>query len=377
MLASMLIAATAITTTGPIQPARARDPGSGAAPYVELWTDRDDVVERGDRVRVYFQTDIDAYVTIFRVDTDGRVRVLFPLDPWDDNYARGGVPYEIQSRGGRFTFRVDDYPGQGYVFAVASADPFRYGGYVLGNHWDYRAIAEHGRIVGDPYVAFGDVIDVIVPPNYVSYSYDAVSYYVERRYDYPRFLCYDCHIYAAWPYWDPYHNPCFRFRIVVYDDPYYYPARRITGTQVVYRPRRTVVPRYVFRDRDPDQDYVVRVRERPVDDDGRRRSAAGATRRVLEGGTRIPAPLRRELRRPAETTRRRPAARPERATPAQRPRLERRDPARVDPRNRPAREPQRRAEPQRAATRRARPQRRNEPQRSPPRRPSRPKRRKN
>lgn len=220
MLATSLIALAAMTTTGPGQPTRTYGQGTGAAPCVELWTDRDVVVERGDRVRVYFQTD-------------------------------------IASRGGRFTFRIDDYPGQGYVFAITSVDPFR----IL----------------------------------------------------------------------------CFRFRIMAYDDPYYYPARRYPGTQVVYPTRRTMVPRYVFGIRDPDREHVVRVRERPVDDNGRRRIAAGATRWIHEGGARLPALLRRELSRPAETMRRRPAANPELALPAQRPRLERRDPARVDPRRSPPR----------------------------------------
>ena len=53
-------------------------------PRIELSTDRGDaaVYTRGERVRVYFRLDQDAFVTIFRVDTDGRVRVLFPREPW-------------------------------------------------------------------------------------------------------------------------------------------------------------------------------------------------------------------------------------------------------------------------------------------------------
>ena len=60
-------------------------------PRVELWTNRGDaaVYTRGERVRVFFKLDRDAFVTVFRVDTDGRVRVLFPREPWDDNVARG------------------------------------------------------------------------------------------------------------------------------------------------------------------------------------------------------------------------------------------------------------------------------------------------
>jgi len=124
-------------------------------PKIELWTNRGDaaVYTRGERVRLYFRLDQDAYVTIFRVDTDGRVRVLFPRDPWEDNFARGGRDLEVDGRAlGSDAFSIDDYPGVGYLFAVTSADPFVYDQIESGDHWDYRVIAD-GRVKGDPYVA--------------------------------------------------------------------------------------------------------------------------------------------------------------------------------------------------------------------------------
>src|SRR2546425_8087185 len=54
-----------------------------------------------------------------------------------------------------------------------------------------------------------------------SWDYDITPYYVQQHYDYPRFLCYDCHSYVSYPYWSPYDYTCVRFRIVVFDDPYY------------------------------------------------------------------------------------------------------------------------------------------------------------
>jgi len=336
-------------------PAHTLVPHASNAPYVELWADRDEVYRRGDRVKVYFRTDIDAYVTLFRVDTDGRVRVLFPIDPWEDNYARGGISYQVDARDGGHTFRVDDYPGQGYLFAIASADPFQYSRYVRGDHWDYRAIAEGGRVVGDPYVALGDLIDGIVPANYVAYSYDVAPYYVEEHYEYPRFLCYDCHTYASWPSWDPYGHSCIRFRIVIYDDPYYYPARAYSGTRVVYRRPVAIVPRYIFRDRTPNDRYVVTMRERPVDAVGQRRIEPGATRSTVGTGVRVPAPIARDATRPATDPGRRLAPQlPNRPTQPTRkaPQLERRDPTR---RTTPA-QPPRRADPT-TPTRRTVPQR--------------------
>ncbi|HYU89722.1 MAG TPA: DUF4384 domain-containing protein, partial [Gemmatimonadales bacterium] len=53
-------------------------------PRVEAWTDRGDSPYAGGQgVRVHFRADRDAFVTILRVDTDGRVRVLFPREPWE------------------------------------------------------------------------------------------------------------------------------------------------------------------------------------------------------------------------------------------------------------------------------------------------------
>src|SRR2546429_9613004 len=67
-------------------------------PRVEVWTDRgDSPYTSGQGVRTHFRADRDAFVTILRVDTDGRVRVLFPREPWEGNFARGGRDYEVQS----------------------------------------------------------------------------------------------------------------------------------------------------------------------------------------------------------------------------------------------------------------------------------------
>src|SRR5437660_6343951 len=241
MSLNLVLAASAVSSSQPVVYDRHR---VGSGPQVEVWTDRDEVFQRGDRARVYFRTAEDAYVTVLRIDTDGRVRVLYPTDPWLDNYARGGQRYEARSSADREAFIVDDYPGEGYIFAVASADPFNYTALVREDHWDYRAIAAGGRVTGDPYISLTDLVDRIIPPNYTEYSYDVLPYYVEQRYQYPRFLCYDCHSYASYPYWNPYATSCFRFRVVIYDDPYYYSSRYYGGPRLVYRTTR-LAPRYV------------------------------------------------------------------------------------------------------------------------------------
>ena len=258
---------------------------------IEVWTNRgDDAYASGQGARVFFRTEADAYVTVLRVDTDGRVRVLFPLEPWEDNFARGGREYEVQGGYGRDAFSIDDYPGVGYIFAVASGDPFVYDAFETGDHWDYRAIAD-GRVHGDPYVALTDLAQRIVPADYRDWDYDITPYYVNRHYDYPRFLCYDCHTYVSYPLWSVYDYTCVRFRIVVFDDPYYYPYRYYGGTRVVFtRPYRPE-PRFIFKDRSRTDAFVTRMAQRPVNDD--RRREVGVSGRDLGGIGVIPPPRRR------------------------------------------------------------------------------------
>ncbi len=292
MFATLAMLSLAVVSTPTV-----RDP-SFYRPRIEIWTNRGDaaVYTRGERVRLYFRSDQDAYVTIFRVDTDGRVRVLFPRDPWEDNFAGGGRDFEVDGRAlGTDAFTIDDYPGVGYLFAVASADPFVYDQIESGDHWDYRVIAD-GRVRGDPYVAMTDLAQRIVPDGYADWDYDVISYNVGQHYDYPRFLCYDCHSYVSYSSWDPYYSSCVRFRMFVYDDPWYYPYRYYGGSRVVFvRPYRPQ-PRFIFKDWGSDrpsrEGFVSRERERPANDNTRR----GVTGRDIGGLGSVPPPNVRERR---------------------------------------------------------------------------------
>ncbi len=68
----------------------------------------------------------DAYVSIFRVDTDGRVRLIFPRSPDEENYGYGGATYTVSGADNGTAFSVDDYAGVGYLFGIASTAPFNY-----------------------------------------------------------------------------------------------------------------------------------------------------------------------------------------------------------------------------------------------------------
>lgn len=95
---------------------------------------------RGDRARVYVEAARDGHLLVLHADPEGRVRVLFPLDPSDDDFARGGKRVEIRGRSGRDAFFVDASDGAGTVLAVLSPDAFRYDAFVRNDHWDFRAL---------------------------------------------------------------------------------------------------------------------------------------------------------------------------------------------------------------------------------------------
>src|SRR5438128_12337687 len=93
-------------------------------PPVKVWLNHDNY-ERGDKARVNVRLDDDGYVVVLRADADGRVRVLFPLDPGDDAFVRGGEAIEVRGRGDREAFYVDEREGSGVGPASRPATPFK------------------------------------------------------------------------------------------------------------------------------------------------------------------------------------------------------------------------------------------------------------
>jgi hypothetical protein len=108
-----------------------------ADPPVKLWLNPSYGFERGDRVRVDARADADGYLLVLHADPSGRIRVLFPLDPFEDSFVRGGHKFEIRGRGDRQAFTIYESSGVGTVLAAWSADPFNVAELVRGDHWDY------------------------------------------------------------------------------------------------------------------------------------------------------------------------------------------------------------------------------------------------
>ncbi|MEO8227248.1 MAG: hypothetical protein ABI637_07430, partial [Gemmatimonadota bacterium] len=166
-----------------------------------------------------------------------RLRVLFPIDPMDDNFVRGGHRYEIKGRGGREAFMVDVSSGQGAVYAAVSRDPLRFDAFVQNDHWDVGAL-NPSQLRSDPEPELTDLVQRMATSRFeydilrydVSYG-ESISYYtpaVVRRAYHP----------------DPF---CDRY-IFTYDcDPYYYGGRSGLGVSVVLgRPYRNVYDPFYY-----------------------------------------------------------------------------------------------------------------------------------
>ena len=130
---------------------------------------------RGDRARVYVQTVEDGHVVVLHADPDGRVRVLFPRDPSDDDFVRGGRRVEIRGRTDRSAFFVDAEDGSGTVVAVLSPDPLSFDAFMRNDHWDFRALTATD-IRNDPLAGLLDIARRMAGEAH--FEYDAATYVV-------------------------------------------------------------------------------------------------------------------------------------------------------------------------------------------------------
>jgi len=145
-------------------------------PPIRLWIGNDRRFLPGDRAKVQVRTENDGYLIVLHVDPEGRLRVLFPLDPDKDNFVRGDKKYEVRGRGGREAFETDA-TGRGTVYAAVSRDPFRFDGFTLGDHWDYQALAP-ARLREDPEPELNELLHRMAQS---SFDYDLLSYDVSGR----------------------------------------------------------------------------------------------------------------------------------------------------------------------------------------------------
>src|SRR5216684_8415879 len=141
-------------------------------PPVRVWLDQGNY-KRADKAHVNIKLGEDGYLVVLRADANGRVRVLFPLDPADDAFVRGGRTIEVRGRGDREAFSIDEGEGSGLVLAARSVTPFKLDEFARGDHWDYRVLTA-GDAGDDKEQALLNIVRRMVPDGHV--DYDAVNY---------------------------------------------------------------------------------------------------------------------------------------------------------------------------------------------------------
>ncbi|MFI5207498.1 MAG: hypothetical protein ACHQX4_05695 [Gemmatimonadales bacterium] len=217
----MLIPLVLLLSAASFSPAStAQDPAIG----IDLNSDGRYVT--GDHARVKVRTAADGYLVVLRTDVNGWVRVMYPVDPSDDNFVHRGRDLEIRGRAGRESFQTGLTEGSGTILAARSAESFHFDRYVREGHWNYRALDSlRAGPDNDPQTVLLGVVQQMAGDS--RFDYDAASYSVTDRDvasgygpDYPP----PGYAYGPYPgYYNPYYYDPFFFNAYWYA-PYYFGA---------------------------------------------------------------------------------------------------------------------------------------------------------
>jgi|GEM_PF-468963 len=90
---------------------------------VEIWTDHsDEEYYEGDKITLYFRASRDCFVAIYSIDTRGRVNLLFPSEPGQENYIYGGLSYRLPGEDDDYDLEVSGPEGFEYLQIIASRE---------------------------------------------------------------------------------------------------------------------------------------------------------------------------------------------------------------------------------------------------------------
>ena len=176
---------------------------------INIWHDHeeDQPYRPGEAVRIHFETNRDGYAVVYRIDTEGKVVILWPRSHLDDGFVFGGQTYHLPTAGGR-RIRAGDETGIEYVEAIFSEYPFDLRDLDIDFHEERGGKPHDYYVAGDPFLAMNEVNLAITglddPEDYVVTNY--VSYSVGRQVDHPRYLCTQCH--DPDTVHDPYRDRC-------------------------------------------------------------------------------------------------------------------------------------------------------------------------
>lgn len=145
------------------------------------------------RMRAAFTLQDDAYVLIGHVDADGVLRVVFPSDPRDDGFVRGGgrtyrsaeffagftdaYAFRYATTGRLDGVRPDSYDGGGgYLFVVASWRPLHSEAIADGGRWSSFEVT-NDAYVADPRPAIYELASMLAGGDADGYTVRFARYY--------------------------------------------------------------------------------------------------------------------------------------------------------------------------------------------------------
>src|ERR1043166_3304114 len=207
LLAALTVLGGASPAPG-LPPARAM-PADGAP--VRLWMNNQRLYREGERVRIQVDTDVEGFLLVLNYDTEGRVKVLFPLDPRDDSRVQAGRRYEVRDQDGSQAF-IASGDGTGLIYSAVSPEPWRFEDVVAQDRWDYTKLDVDPRSQ-NPERDLTEVVQRIAGSR--GFDYDVMGYrvYGERSYatgGYSRTIyVYDDALYCNNWYWR--YNACRRW----------------------------------------------------------------------------------------------------------------------------------------------------------------------
>jgi hypothetical protein len=147
--------------------------------YYDVYPSVDDVV-------LYVRTARNCYATVYVIDTEGFIHVVYPFSPWDDAYLVGGRVHRVHLRDYGF-HRGCFGRGVAFAFAVTSPVPFGYTDYgmtIFGPRVGFQ-------VYGDPFIA-ARLFYLSILPRGCGPAFTVVSYarfYVTEYVRYPSYLC--------------------------------------------------------------------------------------------------------------------------------------------------------------------------------------------
>ena len=182
---------------------------------VWIWPDRGEGADYFPGENIYMNVEVtrDCFLILYDIDTRGNLRILFPYDPWDDNFVAAGDVVRFPRPWDGYDWTVDGPAGIEYVQAIASEFP------IAAPDWPvYLRSGDHDGSVyydsdlrdfraGDDRLGYIRVVNKKITGRYWDWcATDIASFYVRGRYHHRIYSYYDPwpetfygEIYIGWP----------------------------------------------------------------------------------------------------------------------------------------------------------------------------------